>query len=83
MNNFFSLICKLLLDFPLFHWEMREENMKLQRTHMASRKILLNCFIARNVKSLPEDTVQMKHMAAIKKKTPNEFKNMLFMGAFS
>lgn len=57
--------------------------MKLQRTHMASRKILLNCFIARNVKSLPEDTVQMKHMAAIKKKTPNEFKNMLFMGAFS
>lgn len=42
--------------------------MKLQRTHMASRKILLNCFIARNVKSLPEDTVQMKHMAAIKKK---------------
>ena len=50
---------------------------------MASRKILLNCFIARNVKSLPEDIVQMKHMAAINKKTPNEFKNMLFMGAFS
>lgn len=61
---------------------MREENMKLQRTHMASRKILFNCFIARNVKSLPEDTVQMKHMAAITK-APNELKNMLFMGAFS
>ena len=65
--NMFSLIWKLLADFPLFHWEMREEYMKLQRTHMASRKTPFNCFIARNVKSLPEDTVQMKHMAAINK----------------
>lgn len=47
---------------------MREENMKLQQTHMGSRKILFNCVIARNVKSLPEDTVQMKHMATINKK---------------
>lgn len=30
MNNFFLSFGGLLLDFPLFHWEMREENMKLQ-----------------------------------------------------
>lgn len=67
LNDFFPLIWKLLVDFLLFHGETRQENMKSQRTHMASRKILFNCFIARNVKSLPEDIVQINHMATINK----------------